>query len=186
MKLVEKKESTTDDTDDTDVPLPTAQELSDRFGAGFKKYISRFKESIKLEISSALTASDTPLLLTHLGEKIAAIIDTAKSSIPYIQDSISDKTKQVSLEMSRIDIRIDDQTIEKAEKENPTNGMPPNANFEKSYYIINGNAYRGIIEEGVVPNPGFGDKWIEIFIEDYHNNRELTIRFKVYLQVPKG
>lgn len=59
----------------------------------------------------------------------------------------------------------------------------PEGVFEESYDLI--KSCRGIDEDGIVVNPGFGDEWGEMKLRDEKNDRTLIVGFKAYLQVPQ-
>lgn len=57
--------------------LPTAKELSERFGASFAPILERFKEQIRFEIEDGTMALKVPLYLDVLIEQLGVIFKTS-------------------------------------------------------------------------------------------------------------
>ena len=155
--------------------LPTAKELSERFGASFAPILERFKEQIRFEIEDGTMALKVPYRLRLLGEQLNFLIQNSSNYVNLtLEDIERDLSRRVSLELCRVDIRIKD-----FEYDNYDN---PEGSFEESYQLV--KLCRDIDEDGIVANPGFGDEWVKMKLKDDNNNRTLIVSFKVYLQIP--
>jgi hypothetical protein len=161
-----------------DENLPTAKELSDRFGGGFKQFIDIFKELITSEITSVLKAGEVPASLAELHAKIGAVFKSLAFSVGGIKDTFPIPSMRRSLELARVDISIIDI-------DNLADIGDPDSKKEDPCWIIDESKCRGLDEKGIVANPGFGEDWVVLNLYDQKNERNLEIRFKVYMQVPK-
>lgn len=168
--------------------LPTAKELSERFGASFAPILVRFKEQIRFEITTPSATLGIPKKLIDLSLNLSSLFMAAADSVNMqLKDSENDPSKKIDLEFMRVDINILNVTADKAyrESEIPSNVFDNSISSEKKYNVINETAQRGLGEEGVVGNPGYDGNWVTVTVYDGINERELDIRFIIYLQVRK-
>ena len=159
--------------------LPTAKELSERFGGSFAPILERFKEQIRFEIEDGTMALKVPLYLDALVEQLGVIF---KTSSQYANTKITDNekniTKKVFLEICRVDISI--------RSPEPSDLGDLTAGHEDKVEVVPEGSCRDLDEDGIVANPGIGDEWILLKLYDAKHDRNLEVRFKVYFQVPKG
>lgn len=158
--------------------LPTAKELSERFGGSFAPILERFKEQIRFEIEDGTQALKVPLELDILNDQLSFIF--RRGSIyanTTLKDNEKNPSKTISLELCRVDINIIDHEVPDVGDRTGTD--------QGKVDIVPEESCRDIDEDGIVVNPGVGDEWILLKLYDGKHERNLEVRFKVYFQIPK-
>jgi len=174
-QLLEKEE------EQPDKKLPTSKELSERFGTSFAPFVGRFKEDITYEVTSAVLALEVPASLNDLWGNLERVFMDARLAISEkVVDIIQNPKQAVDVELARVDLYIDNLSNEGG----PSVRDLASSKIEDTYWIVNQTQCRDLDENGIVPNPGVGDKWIKLRLYDQKHERELEIGFKAYLQVP--
>ncbi|MCP4439117.1 MAG: hypothetical protein GY810_09260 [Aureispira sp.] len=176
---VKKTDSKSDKKVMDNDPLPTAKELSDRFGSSFKSLIPQIQKDTNLIIQGN---PDFP----QNGVKYAAELIALELANKYKKYGLKDSKGNLDLELTTIEVSIEDKQKAKENEDIESIQSLSSDDYDHSSYSIISNSLQRNYPDGVVFNPGMGQgagDAIKFDITDELNKRVLNLYIKYKYQV---